>query len=257
MINSPNPLTLLYQSERLLPYPDRLIHGFTGKPLSLGGPDTPENPRAQILSNRQALLDTFNIGNLTWRIPQQVHGHRVGRSEDTSFQGTDAVVVTQIHQPAMVLAADCVPILLYDPICHTGAVIHSGWRGTAQKIVQEAILTLENAHGAKPEDLIAVIGPAISLCCFQVSQEVAITMAGALALTLDKMTEQKLLDWDQEFPENPRMDLKAINTSLLQATGVKHIETLPACTRCDEASLFSYRRGEDGRNSAFLMLKPL
>jgi YfiH family protein len=190
-----------------------------------------------------------------WQIPEQVHGHRVGRAGDTALCQTDAMALFTPDIPVMLLFADCVPILLYDPVTHSGAVIHAGWRGTAQNIVQEAILTFQNAKGVKPQDIRAVIGPAISLCCFQVSLTVAQQLGASLDQELEALTQKGLIVWDEAFPENPRVNLKAINAAQLEAFGVKHCDVLPQCTYCEAEQLFSFRRGEDGRNSAYMMLK--
>jgi polyphenol oxidase len=247
-------VTLLYQAELLLPYQDRVIHGFTGKPASLGGPDTPQNPGAAVQENRQKLLKAFDVPHLTWCIPEQVHGHRVGRTGDKDFAQTDAILLTQPHQPVMLLFADCVPLMLYDPDHHGAAVIHAGWRGTAQGIAKEALQAMQNVFGSNPETILAVIGPAIDVCCFQVSAEVAQTMAASLDLALEDLESLGFLFWDKAYPENPRLNLKAINQFQLSRLSVKQIEILPDCTHCDP-NLFSYRRGKDGRNSAFMMLQ--
>ncbi len=249
-------LTLLYQASLLAPYSEKLIHGFTGKSASFGGPDTPQNRRETVLSNRQTLLNQLGISSQKeWIIPQQIHGHRLGRTGDQSFSQTDGILLLHPHQPVMLLFADCVPILFYDPSHHAGAIVHAGWRGTSQKIVAEAVIALQNCIGSNPQELIAIIGPAIGQCCFQVSLEVAQTIAQSQGLSLKELQLKGILVWDQDYPENPRLDLKAMNRMQLIGSGVQQIETLPHCTRCLEAELFSYRRGEDGRNSAFMMLQ--
>lgn len=246
--------SLLYQASIFLPYSERLIHGFTGKPLSLGGPDTPQNPKSQVAQNRALLLEELGITGVDWISPKQVHGHRIGRLGDQAYLQTDGILLTRTHQPVMLTFADCVPVLLYDPVRHGGAVIHAGWRGTAQGIVQEAVLAFQNVLGSSPQDILAAIGPAISLCCFQVSFEVAETLAEAMTMDLTTLEAKGFLAWDEGYPNNPRLDLKALNQHQLLATGVEQIEVLSACTRCQETELFSFRRGEDGRNAALMML---
>ncbi len=247
--------TPFYQSCLLAPYSEYVIHGFTGKPFSYGGPDTSANPRPRVLENRKQLLSSITSNASEWLIPEQVHGHRVGQTGDCQFLKTDAIALITPEKPVMLLFADCVPIMLYEPDRHVGAVIHAGWRGTAQAIAQEAVLTLQNKANASPSGMIAVIGPCISVCCFQVSMPVAEALADAIGLTVEAMADQGFLQWDEAYPQNPRMDLKAINQYQLQQAGITQIEVAPACTRCDEANLFSFRRGEDGRNSAYLLLK--
>ena len=253
----------LYQSERLLPYSDRVLYGFTGKPNSLGGPDTPDNPLVEVRQNRQALLANlpFILNDASprpehWLTLEQVHGHRIGRTRDTQFCKTDGIILTMPHQPVMLMFADCVPVMLYDPAHHIGAVLHAGWRGTAQTIAAEGVITMGNIAGSRPEDLIAVIGPAIGGCCFQVSEAVAQAVGESVSSSQTDLCQQGLRFDDPAYPENPRIDLKGINRLQLTQAGVQHIETLPACTYCETESLFSYRRGDHGRNSAWMMLLP-
>lgn len=247
-------LMSLYQAERFAPYSKRMIHGFTGKPLSFGGPDSPTNPRKTVLENRRLLLETLGYPDGSWQIPEQVHGHRLGRTGDQTFGQTDGIVLTEPGHPVMLLFADCVPILLYDPKMHCGAVIHAGWRGTAQKIAQEGVIALQNVTGSQPENIIAAIGPAIGLCCFQVSQTIAEQIGQSIALSVEDLEAKDFLAWDKDFPQNPRLDLKQINHYQLEALGVQQIEILSQCTRCEDEALFSFRRGEAGRNSAFMRL---
>jgi polyphenol oxidase len=255
MSRSNSALTIFYQATSLLPYSERLIHGFTGKNASFGGPDTPQNPRKQVLENRRELLQGWDLPPDTgWSIPEQVHGHRIGRTGDQDFCQTDGIMLTLPHQPVMLLFADCVPVILYDPVTHRGAVVHAGWKGTAQQIAKEALQTMKNAYGSRPEDVIGVIGPAIGLCCFQVSLAVAENLASAMGMTLEDFITQGFLQWDSDYPQNPRIDLKALNHHQLTSLGVTQVETMQHCTRCMTDELFSYRRGEDGRNSAYMIL---
>ncbi len=248
-------LPLFYQAESLQAYSERLIHGFTGKPASFGGPDKPGNNRREVLANRTRLLEQLGLPLSEWIIPQQVHGHRIGRTGDRQFNQTDAIILLDTNQPVMLLYADCVPILLYDPVHHAGAVIHAGWRGTHQQIVKEAVFALQNATGSRPKDICAVIGPSIGHCCFQVSSSVAEQLARAHDMPWEPGLQRDWIDWDETYPDNPRVDLKILNRNQLEATGIEQIEVLSHCTRCSDEDLFSFRRGEDGRNSAFMILR--
>jgi len=220
----------------------------------MGGPDTPENPQSQVCQNRDALKQALGLENAAWAIPEQVHGHRVGRAGDAQLCQTDALLVLAPNQPAMVLTADCVPILLYDPQHHVGALVHAGWRGTAQTIVKEAVLALQNAAGSQPEEIVAVIGPAIGPCCFQVSQDV---LDQLLLGTDDSQTHwerQNWVQWDEAYPQNPRVDLKNLNAHQLSQMGITQIETTPDCTYCQNDRWYSFRHGDTGRNGAVLAL---
>ena len=106
----------------------------------------------------------------------QVHGTDIavisGKMSRDDLQGFDALVTDIPGLAIGVRTADCVPILLHDPIRHVVAAVHSGWRGTVQRIVTKVIAQMAVRYGTRPQDLRAVIGPAIGPDSFQVGEEV-------------------------------------------------------------------------------------
>lgn len=186
----------------------------------------------------------------------QVHGIQIGvvdaqhcSSED--FNGYDALVTNQSITIG-VKTADCIPILLYDPVHKAVAAIHSGWRGTVQKIVHHAISKMSLNYGTAAQDLIAVIGPGIGFDSFQVGEEVTQAFADA-GFPLDKCWR-----WDGppllQAAQGPgsmqgghHIDLKAANKWLLMGVGVpeENIQVSDIDTYTD-ARFFSARR--EGRH---------
>jgi len=236
----------LYQSTLLSTYAERVIHGFTGKPITLGGPSYPAE---EVRENRLALCRHAGLDDSRLTVPRQTHTDRFRTNDIPCEEDADAVILTEPGIPALVQVADCVPLILYDSQQHIGAVIHAGWRGTAQAITQKVVQTLIEQHGARPETLHAVIGPSIGGCCYEVSPEVA----AEVAKTVPNQPE----DVYQVIQPNgkPRIDLKQVNRLQLAGLGILHIEVLTACTGCQPEHLWSYRRGENGRQVAFLQLK--
>jgi purine-nucleoside/S-methyl-5'-thioadenosine phosphorylase / adenosine deaminase len=90
---------------------------------------------------------------------------------DDAIPATDAVVTTEPGVVLVILAADCVPVVLYDPVAHVLGCVHSGWRGTVAR-VSAAALAAMRALGASPENVIAGLGPAISPERYQVGADV-------------------------------------------------------------------------------------
>lgn len=236
---------VLYQSSALSGYSNRLIHGFTGKPITLGGPNhTPE----VVQHGRQQLCQQFHLHAEAMNIPKQVHGTQARLNQSKTPEEADAVIVTKLGIPALVQVADCVPLILYAPEQHVGAVIHAGWRGTAQAISQAIAQTLIHDYHADPKQMIAAIGPAIKSCCYEVSPEVA-EQVGATIRGIPDAT------WQTPSPnQKPMIDLQQVNALQLQALGLAEIDILPHCTRCETKHLWSHRRGETGRQAAFLQL---
>ncbi len=236
----------MYQSSRLATYADRLIHGFTGKPLLLGGPPEAADTVHQ---DRQALCSRAGLNAQRLVLPRQTHSacHRL--NDSPADMAADAVIVSEPEVPAMVQVADCVPVLLYAPDRHIGAAVHAGWRGTAQAITARVATVLIEEYQADPARLVAAIGPAISGCCYEVSLEVAEAVGQSL--------REPSPAWSRvNGAGRPVIDLKAVNRLQLEALGVGQIDVLPDCTRCQPNDLWSYRRAEVGRQVGFLQLLP-
>lgn len=132
-----------------------------------------------------------------------------------------------------VTVADCVPVFLAHP---GGAValLHSGWRGTALRIVEEGIAVLERL-GCPPGELRMHLGPAICGNCYEVSAEVATRLTGEAASA------------------PARVDLRALIAAHARARGVRHVTASARCTRCDNERFFSHRAGDAGRQVAVIV----
>ena len=93
-------------------------------------------------------------------------------SQDDAIAKTDALVTTAPGIALVVMVADCVPIVLYDPVAHVLACVHAGWRGTVARVSEAAVATMREL-GASPENVIAGLGPAIAPDRYQVGADVA------------------------------------------------------------------------------------
>lgn len=131
-----------------------------------------------------------------------------------------------------VSVADCVPVFIAHPGGAT-ALLHSGWRGTAGKIIERAIAIFADRHLA-PRDLLIHCGPSICGRCYEVSPEVFATLTGR---TVDRPTP---------------VDLRALIADHARAAGVRDITISASCTRCDNDRFFSHRAGDDGRQLGVL-----
>jgi polyphenol oxidase len=128
-------------------------------------------------------------------------------------------------------AADCIPIFLYDPERKVIAGVHSGWKGTHRKILSKMINELKTRFRVKPENLIAFIGPGISVRNYEVNKEVA----GLFP------SESKIIKKGKYY-----LDLKKDNYHQLTESGVpeKNIEISTHCTFSDSDLFFSYRKNK-------------
>jgi len=192
----------------------------------------------------------------------QVHGSRVaivdrpGMTRE-DLEGYDAFITNLPGVAIGVRTADCVPILIHDPRNHVIAAVHSGWKGTVQKIAMKTIGILETKYKSRPEDLIAVIGPSIGPDSFQVGEEVA----GMFKQAGFPMS----LVWSFQGPGDGspmsgghHIDLWLVNKWILQESGVreKNIRITGIDTFLDPSFFSARREGiECGRNINAIMLK--
>lgn len=95
------------------------------------------------------------------------------RSIPESVVGIDALITDVPGTAIGARTADCIPVLLHDPVHHAVAAIHAGWRGTVARIPAKALAAMTSSYGTDPSDVLAVVGPGIGPESFQVGKEVA------------------------------------------------------------------------------------
>jgi polyphenol oxidase len=134
-----------------------------------------------------------------------------------------------------VRTADCLPLLLVNRRSRAVAAVHAGWRGSALEIAARTVEKLTREMGARPEDLEAVIGPGIGVCCYEVGADVAGQFAGRFDHAV------------AERGGRSHVDLAAANRQQLQQAGVpeSQIHLSGMCTRCLAEEFYSYRREGD------------
>jgi YfiH family protein len=132
------------------------------------------------------------------------------------------------REPGLILSirtADCLPILIADPVGRAVAAVHAGWRGTVSQIATRTVEKMAAEFGSEAQNLQVAIGPGILKCCFEVGPEVAAQFGGP--------TEGK-----------SKVDLVEANTRQLIDTGIPalHIEAIGLCTFCNAGEFHSFRR---------------
>lgn len=150
----------------------------------------------------------------------------------------DGLWTRKLNQPIAVVTADCVPVFLVRRDHQAIAALHAGWRGVEQKIVSHFFETLPRDL-ADSKDWVALLGPSIRACCYEVSEE------------LIEQFKLRFPDLDQSkiSPVFRRLDLIAVLTHELETLGVELKSVSPDCSFCtlSEANsprYFSYRRGD-------------
>ncbi|MGI9145500.1 MAG: peptidoglycan editing factor PgeF [Chloroflexota bacterium] len=179
----------------------------------------------------------------------QVHGRKVTLVEaDTAPRPKcDVLATSSTARTLMLRHADCTPVLLADPRRRVVAAVHAGWRGSAVRAATAAVEALRDAFGARPENILAGIGPAIGPCCYVVGQDVVDAFAD----------RPELVSRDEA---GVKLDLWQANRQALVEAGVadEHIEVAGVCTRCESERFFSHRANQGqpaGRFAALIKLE--
>ena len=185
---------------------------------------------------REAAQATFADAGRVYFL-RQVHGCRVVTPPWEEPPDADASSTDEAGALLAIETADCLPVLIVDPVAHRVAAAHAGWRGTAAGIVGRAVAWLAE-RGSAPRDLQVALGPCIGPCCYEVGDELRNDFA----------------EPDRAFfvpgPQGrPHLDVRGINVRQLVAAGVPrdNIAHVDECTRCRPDLYCSYRR--DGRGA--------
>ena len=191
--------------------------------------------------NRELLRSLLPGESVELVIPHQTHSDHVKVVDtiqvNTELEGVDALVTDIPGYCLCVSTADCVPVLLYDTRKKVVAAIHAGWRGTVAYIVRDTLLRMEKEFGTSGEDVIACIGPSISLASFEVGEEVyeAFQKNG---FDMPRISIRK------EETGKHHIDLWEANRMQILAFGVPsgQVELARICTYIHHDEFFSARR---------------
>jgi YfiH family protein len=228
--------------------------------LSLSVGDDP----ASVLENRRRLAAGFGGGLGDFVFARQVHGAGVrvvgeadrGRgafSLDDAIGDADALVTSSPGVVLAVLAADCVPVVLHDPVAGVLACVHAGWRGTAAGVPAAAVSAMRDL-GSRPADVIAGIGPAIAPARYQVGLDVHQAISRAFGPAAAAVIRP-----DPGAGERWLLDLPAANRLALRQAGVPdpqiHVTGLPTGPEGDDC-FFSDRAARPcGRHALIARLR--
>ena len=198
-----------------------------------------------IKRNREALCQLLGIEDHSLLMPHQVHLAEIAVVDremltlpteeiQQKLDGIDALMTNEAGVCIGVSTADCIPVLLYDPIQRASCAIHAGWRGTVQRIVEKAVTRMTEVFGSDPKNLIAQIGPGIHLESFEVGDEVYQTFEkeGFPMELISKKYEK----WHIDLPECNRLQLVAAGIP------ETHIAVSPVCTFQQSDTFFSARK---------------
>ena len=249
---------------------DKVVHGFSARQggVSAAPYDTlnmalhvGDDPAA-VWENRVRYMRAMGLDAERICSVRQVHGTEIvrvmrrdaGRGAHDyadAMADADALITNDCGVPLMLCFADCVPVLLYDPVRHAGAVIHAGRDGTLHHIAAKTAHRMTEEFGTKPRDLLAGIGPSISAACYPVGA----AEAAEFRASMPGHEAEILAEKDGEI----HLDLWAANRIQLIGTGIpeEQIDCANICTACEGTWYYSYRAsgGTTGRLAAVMELR--
>jgi YfiH family protein len=232
------------------------VGGFSDPPyssLNLGFHvgDDPED----VLENRKRLATAIGIPLNRFTLARQVHSGNVtiiseqlrGKgcaNHKEAINATDSMVTNVRDICLLILTADCVPMLFFDPSRKAIGVAHAGWQGTLKFVALNTVRTMEKAFGSSPRNIVVGIGPSIGPCCYEVGPEVIYQVEKVFQNKKEYMVNESA-DGSGYF------DLWKANLKQLLHAGVKrtNIEMARICTCHNPDLFFSYRhqKGDTGR----------
>lgn len=216
----------------------------------------------KVLQNRRLLSRALGIDIMSCTFANQDHTANIavidrkskgrGAAEvETALPNTDGMITNVPGICINVLVADCVPILLFDPVKRVIAALHAGWKGTLKRITSHAVEMMIQQYGCKAQDIIAGMGPSNGPCCYEVGEDVKRETCMAFGSTQDIIKES-------EVPGKYIFDQWTANQMQLIDFGVKkeNIEISGLCSQCQHHTFFSARaaNGITGRIAAGIML---
>ena len=166
--------------------------------------------------------------------------------------GWDALMTDQPGVLLTVRTADCVPVLIHDPVRGIVAAVHAGWRGAVAGIVPKTVAAMATRFGSRPASLRVSIGPSAGSCCYEVDEPVLSRLRASYA------------DWrklvQETGPGTARLDLRGLVRGQAQSAGVHEdgIHGVSLCTICHPDLFHSYRRDGSVRGTMVsgIMLVP-
>lgn len=229
---------------------------YSSMNLSLSGGDK----RESVLENYKRLCGCAGIDINHLVLSRQTHTNNVKEVTEKdcgtgifkdSFIDVDGLITDRRGVALVTQYADCTPLLFCDPLKRVIATSHAGWRGTVKEIGRVTVEKMVNEYGCNPDDIIAAIGPAIGVCCYEVDDPVIDEFKKLPYLCLEKIV----------FPKGNgkyMLDLKEANRQILVNAGVSpdNIDVADLCTCCNHTELHSHRAtaGKRGNLAAVIEL---
>ncbi len=241
------------QFRKLLEFQDEITHAFT-----IGLENDYRMPRYgeknniltldEIRKNERSykkLCNSLEINYNNIVKTNQVHGDLVNCIDkkinfnkpdfhEAEYKNTDGLVTNKSNLAICATNADCIVLMFYDPKKKVIANVHSGWRGTIQKIAKKTIEKMKEIYNCNPKDIICCVSPSIRQCHFEVDKDVKDIFEKSFTNIDDKIIKKQ---------EKWFIDTVEINKAMLKESGLKNENIIDSkiCTVCNSHLIHSYR----------------
>ncbi len=230
----------------------------TGSYASLNLSTSTGDSRENVDANHRRLAAALDLPRERFTTTWQVHGTHVVRATAQTVGGmldkADGIVTDTPGLPLTQRYADCTPLIVYDSRRYAVGLGHAGWRGTVAGMATALVQAMTAQFSSDPADLVAVIGPAIGPCCYEIGQEVVDEVRRAFPSANSLLSRPAN---GAAASSGWHFDLWAANRWQLDQAGVAQVEVAGICTRCQHETFFSHRGDGPvtGRFGAVVMLK--
>jgi polyphenol oxidase len=254
--------------KNLKKYDNILTHCFTtrlggvseGECASLNLSFNKNDDKENVLENYRIIANAINVDFDKMVLSNQIHDDKIrivqaedagkGLTRESDIIGFDGLSTNQQGIPLVTFYADCVPVLLLDPVKKAITAVHSGWKSTLKNISKQALVVMQDSYGSDLKDIQVAIGPSICSDCFEVDIDV-----------YNCFTQK--FSWCPEYTDfrNDKyyINLQQIIRRVLVDAGVlyENISISGVCTKCNNDVFFSFRgdNRKTGSLAAIMMLK--
>ena len=240
------------QFRELLKYADKLQHAYSLKPLQFS------DKNDQAPANYKKICKALEIDSNKIIKSAQKHTDIIKDIKEYTaekFEFVDGFITNNKNIPLVTKYADCTPIILYDKIKNVIGNVHSGWRGTLQRISAKAVKLMIEKYNCNPADMVVCIGPCIKQCHFQVEEDFIDKFNKEFG-NIDKYYKiGEVIEGKQKY----YFDTTNLIIDYLIEIGIKkeNIFDSNICSVCKVANMSSYRAEKEkaDRNMNIVMLK--
>lgn len=259
------------QFRRLLEYRDIIEHAYPlGQNLNfradkINREDLSKEQEEKELESYKKICETLEInyknivrGNQEHTDHIEVVNEKINKNNVDinikKYNNTDGLITNKKDLILSTTNADCILMIFFDPITKTIANIHSGWKGTVQRISTKTVRKMENEFNCKPEDIICCICPSIRKCHFEVDIDVKEIFEKEFK-DLGNTNLEQIIEKQQE-KEKWNIDTVLINKIILERVGLKKENIIDSgiCSICNSDLIHSYRVEKEGYGKSTVLI---